>query len=775
MDKNKLSTLDVFIKDSSIDRVKLFAEHVKKLFFVELKFTSAKGKQFMHMAGVWLEIQGQEYENVVKAREYVKGLSSPEEVVRISFPPPVYYLLCGTNGEKLSNLEKETTANIAFNSLEEVEISGSISSVTKASCFVEEIVKKFIDEKISETDTDDSASSIGRDSGIYIKCNSGSDCFHDENSDISYGTRSSILTVDEDLSDDISLSRDSLLDREELNRSLSEKGFNDIIDSDLMEYARKLGYSDSQVKSAMKKLGPDTVDQNELLHELIKAANSQRDGISFENSSDLSTFYESVTTPSNTGTAFLRHVVVDGSNVAMSHGNNQVFSCRGIAIVVNWFQKRGHAVTVFVPNWRNESSKQNTPIIDQEILTKLSDDGVLSFTPSRRVGGKLIQCYDDRYIVRLAVETDGIIVSNDHFRDIQRDMHEWKDFINKRLLMYTFAGDIFMPPDDPLGRHGPTLNEFLKKSVEKKGIQFCPYGKKCTFGPKCKFYHPERRFTGSFMKKPLPPLPNQPQETNSGSRPRSDPGQSFSAALDGKQRPISLPNLEQLYVSPPHSLHRFIYVQNNDFSRPISGPPFQGNINISQNINAIYNINNEISFSMEHSHKQKFSGDHFTPQYLLVPPHCRGELGSNKTNSNIQTNCDYVGRPLSSDFSSRPSSGEYSYSSESRPHSGEYGSNSRLSSEDFSPMQQWSMGLYQRQYNHGNFYPMKNYYRNTPTLPETQEETRHAPGSLKIEIVEQLRELFPDQYDKILWVLRTYPEIKNIDDAIPIMKECLNT
>ena len=68
MDENKLSTLDVFIKDSSIERVKLLGEHVKKLFHVELKFTSPKGKQFMHVAGIWLDILGREHDNVVKAR-----------------------------------------------------------------------------------------------------------------------------------------------------------------------------------------------------------------------------------------------------------------------------------------------------------------------------------------------------------------------------------------------------------------------------------------------------------------------------------------------------------------------------------------------------------------------------------------------------------------------------------------------------------------------------------------------------------------------------------
>lgn len=84
-----------------------------------------------------------------------------------------------------------------------------------------------------------------------------------------------------------------------------------------------------------------------------------------------------------------------------------------------------------------------------------------------------------------------------------------------------------MPPDDPLGRHGPSLDNFLRKKplpTDQKR-QLCPYGekllafvrynifyntdalfvtkmclypflfssdKKCTYGIKCKFYHPER-------------------------------------------------------------------------------------------------------------------------------------------------------------------------------------------------------------------------------------------------------------------------------------------
>ena len=462
-----------------------------------------------------------------------------------------------------------------------------------------------------------------------------------------------------------------------------------------------------------------------------------------------------------------------------SHGNNQVFSCRGIAIVVNYFQQRGHGVTVFVPTWRKEQSKSATPIIDQDILTRLDSDGVLSFTPSRRVDGKLIQSYDDRYIVRLAMETDGIIVSNDHFRDLQKEEPNWKDFIIKRLLMYTFAGDIFMPPDDPLGRQGPNISEFLRKNtVERRSThtQYCPYGKKCTFGPKCKFYHPERRHSGSFVKKPLPPLPNQHHHggtSGSGSRPRSDPsGHNINLSGDNKQRPISLPNLETLYVSPPQSLHRHIYQSYTHQSRPVSGPPFPENGNAQQPYAAVYSREHQnpaarAAYELMNQQK-KYSGDysHFNhTQYVMYTQRGRPPSGE------FIQNHDSVGRPLSSDFGSRPSSGEFSHAGScngSRPASGDYGNNSRPSSGDFGSMQ-WG---YQRQYpSHGNFYPKKVYYKSRGAmLPETKEEPRQTP---KIDIVNKLRELYPEKYDQILWILRTYPEIKSVDEAIPYLKECI--
>lgn len=169
----------------------------------------------------------------------------------------------------------------------------------------------------------------------------------------------------------------------------------------------------------------------------------------------------------------LRYVVIDGSNIAMAHGNGKFFSCRGIEIAVQHFRGRGHKeITVFVPQWRRQMPRfeDQNPIRDQDILEKLKEQGIMNFTPSRRIPGKKnIVCYDDRFILRLAQDTSGIVVSNDNYRDLYMEKPEWAEIIETRVLSYTFVGDRFMLPDDPLGRGGPNLDELL--SVTSKSIQ----------------------------------------------------------------------------------------------------------------------------------------------------------------------------------------------------------------------------------------------------------------------------------------------------------------
>lgn len=103
----------------------------------------------------------------------------------------------------------------------------------------------------------------------------------------------------------------------------------------------------------------------------------------------------------------LRPIVIDGSNLAMSHGNKELFSCRGIKLCVEWFRNRGHRdITVFVPKWRKENSRPDNPIKDQDILRDLEKERQLVFTPSRFVAGKRFVCYDDRYILKVSKQYD---------------------------------------------------------------------------------------------------------------------------------------------------------------------------------------------------------------------------------------------------------------------------------------------------------------------------------------------------------------------------------
>lgn len=43
-----------------------------------------------------------------------------------------------------------------------------------------------------------------------------------------------------------------------------------------------------------------------------------------------------------------------------------------------------------------------------------------------------------------------------------KENFKWKKTIEQRLLMPTWVDDILMFPKDPLGKNGPTLDDFLK-------------------------------------------------------------------------------------------------------------------------------------------------------------------------------------------------------------------------------------------------------------------------------------------------------------------------
>ena len=279
-----------------------------------------------------------------------------------------------------------------------------------------------------------------------------------------------------------------------------------------VEYGLKMGYSEKLTQKALTKVGLDA-GQDELLQELIRLQEAKTvdpEEIRLKEVQDHLRASIPNQPSQETGTARtkgalkensveLRSIVIDGSNVAMSHGNPVgTFSCRGIQICVDWFSKRGHKdIVVFVPRWRKEASKVDVPITSQNLLEEMEKKRQVVFTPSRQVLGKRIVCHDDRYILNYAAEKEAVVVSNDNYRELINEKAEYKKVIEERILMYSFVNDTFMPPDDPLGKNGPSLDTFLRLKTTpgaSTGMETraCPYKEKCTYGNKCKFFHPER-------------------------------------------------------------------------------------------------------------------------------------------------------------------------------------------------------------------------------------------------------------------------------------------
>jgi hypothetical protein len=232
-----------------------------------------------------------------------------------------------------------------------------------------------------------------------------------------------------------------------------------------LEKTLKLGYSEEQLRAALHKLGSKCT-QNELLNELVQMGTtslSSDEDVSAEDMVEVETMTTATVVLSNTthteaetastGTSSeppahpddatnLRPIVIDGSNVAMNHGNKEVFSCYGIKLAVDWFKQRGHKeITVFVPQWRKEAPRADAPTHDQDLLLELEREKVLVFTPTRWVRGKRIVCYDDRYIIKLAAELDGVVVSNDNYRDLLAESPAFQKVIEERLLMFSFVTD----------------------------------------------------------------------------------------------------------------------------------------------------------------------------------------------------------------------------------------------------------------------------------------------------------------------------------------------
>lgn len=422
----------------------------------------------------WVCISGSSEERRGKAKSYITSLCGKDSVkhcVDLKIPGRLFDDL--KNGRAGEELERLAGAVLSFSD-SEVYVQGEDIAVALVVSKIQQRIVAFTDDNELNT--------------CSAKCADSDDLVHDSAENIP-------------------------------ERSAVAGSANTDIAPSMREFAHKLNYTDKEINAVIRTFGTE-ININQLLQELVKNSASTLQLSSASEDMNVLPVARGYSAPRETRVLYargaipanstrvaaiveadnhvpfqadlLRPIVIDGSNVAMSHGNQQVFSCRGIKLCVEFFKRRGHTdITVFVPLWRKQELRPESPIAEREILDELSRQNVLKFTPSRKSGNRLIVCYDDKYTVELADRNGGIIVSNDGFRDLIKENPRWRETIEQRTLMYTFAGDLFMPPDDPLGRKGPSLDDFLKKGSATHP-RICPYLKNCTFGNRCKYYHPER-------------------------------------------------------------------------------------------------------------------------------------------------------------------------------------------------------------------------------------------------------------------------------------------
>ena len=124
----------------------------------------------------------------------------------------------------------------------------------------------------------------------------------------------------------------------------------------------------------------------------------------------------------------LREIVVDGSNVAMALGKHKTFRVDALSTVYEHFAGRGHKVIILLPRSRWNSC--NTE--ERDVLDRLFDLDVLAYTPTRRTDEVSYDCYDDRFMVEYAVGCEGIIVTNDNYRDLITESAAFRDQIENR-------------------------------------------------------------------------------------------------------------------------------------------------------------------------------------------------------------------------------------------------------------------------------------------------------------------------------------------------------
>ena len=85
-------------------------------------------------------------------------------------------------------------------------------------------------------------------------------------------------------------------------------------------------------------------------------------------------------------------------------------------------------MSIFLPRSRRNKADED----DRQVLDTLEQKGVLFYTPTRRTDTWSWSCYDDIFIVKYAVKTKGVIITNDNYMDLIDKSPQFRDQIENQ-------------------------------------------------------------------------------------------------------------------------------------------------------------------------------------------------------------------------------------------------------------------------------------------------------------------------------------------------------
>lgn len=134
-----------------------------------------------------------------------------------------------------------------------------------------------------------------------------------------------------------------------------------------------------------------------------------------------------------------RTIIIDGVNVAQSFSNYGTFSVRGLEIAINFFENKGHRVKAVCP----QNYTQRVKTDDQNGFHRLVKQRKVVLTPCKRLPSNTNCCTHKKLILDITHSKEGVIISNDNFRDLLNENEKWNEVIRSRILGYSWSNGTF--------------------------------------------------------------------------------------------------------------------------------------------------------------------------------------------------------------------------------------------------------------------------------------------------------------------------------------------